>query len=70
MKTSEKNLTVLPVLNEAAQSGWGEATDEQARADARPTVIANGPTTVLFWVLTAKSPLCYSHTVHTLFTIE
>jgi len=30
MKTTEKDLTVLPVLNETSQPGWGGATDELA----------------------------------------
>jgi len=43
MKTTEKDLTVLPVLNEASQPGWGEATDEPkpVREDAHPTNSTN-----------------------------
>ena len=38
MKTIEKDLTVLPVLNVALQPGWGEAADPATRDEnARPT---------------------------------
>ncbi len=45
MKIAEKDFDVLPVLDEhealngqaAVQLGWGEATDEPAREDARST---------------------------------
>jgi len=46
MKTTEKDLTVLPVLNESSKPGWGEAADEPkpTREDAHPTPPASdGP---------------------------